>query len=183
MTYQRISRIDARFFNDRAMRVYEESDQGALYSFLERLPDRASDDEVEKELESCYDSIFGDDEEDLMDGDLEDQLDNLLSEGDKEDAKIPRHCIDDLEKRYVLLTKIDGRYLTDIASDDLGEIDRLKEVAYVRLNSLIHREGQGVAAITVFDRDADMDLYHVEMCLYRPREASRFEQAIKGVRA
>lgn len=183
MTKSRIGKIDTRGFNERAMRVYEESDQGALEMMLEDLPDHASDEDVADELESFYNDLFQDDEEDLMDGDLEDQLENLLAEGDKEDAKLPRHGIDDLEKRYVLLTKIDGRYLTDTASDDLIEITRLKDIAYGNLSDLIHREGQGVAAITIFDRDADMDLYHVELCLYRPREASRFEQAIKEVHA
>lgn len=182
MTKTRIRKIDARGFNERAMRVYEESDQGALEMMLEALPDHASDEDVADELESFYNDLFQDDEKDLMDGDLEDQLENLLAEGDKEDAKLPRHCIDDLEKRYVLLTKVNGRYLTDIASDDLTEISLRKDLAYERLDDLIHREGRGAASITIFDRDADMDLYHVELCLYPKPEASKFEQAMKGVR-
>lgn len=133
---------------------------------------------VERDL-----GLFDDDEmEDLMDGDLEDQLENLLAEGDKEDAKLPRHCIDDLDRRYVLLTKLNGRYFTDMASDDLGEIGRMKDTAYGYLDDRIHRDGQGMAAITIFDREGDRDLYHVELCLYPAPVVSKFEQAMQEVR-
>lgn len=121
------------------------------------------------------------DEEDLMDGDLEDQLENLLAEGDKEDAKLPRHCIDDLEKRYVVLSKLNGRYLTDMASDDPDEIDLMVEKMYTYLDDQIHREGHGLASITIFDREEDRDLSHLEMCLYPKPEASKFEQAMQEV--
>lgn len=122
-----------------------------------------------------------DEMEDLMDGDLEDQLENLLAEGDKEDAKLPRHCIDDLEKRYVVLSKLNGRYLTDMASDDPDEIDEMAEKLYAYLGDQIHREGHGVATITIFDREEDRDLIHKEICLYPAPGVSKFEQAMKEV--
>ena len=107
-------------------------------------------------------------------------LENLLAEGDKEDAKLPRHCIDDLEKRYVLLSKFNGRYLTDMASDDPDEIDLMSEKMYTYLDEQIHREGHGVASITIFDREEDRDLIHMELCLYPKPEASKLEQAMKS---
>jgi len=162
MTYQRISRIDARFFNDRAMRVYEESDQGALYSFLERLPDRASDDEVEKELESCYDSIFGDDEEDLMDGDPEDQLENLLADGDAKDKDLEQES-----RRYVVLVKANGRYLSDLEMESdafpvaLFNFNQL----YDQLDQILVDQGGGIGTVTLFDREGDVDVKF--LCLTR----------------
>lgn len=122
------------------------------------------------------------DEEDLMDGDLEDQLENLLAEGDKEDAPFPWHGIDELKKRYVLLTKLNGKYLPDMASDDPEDIDQWAERAYSYLDDQIHRDGNGVASLTVFDREEDRDLYHMELCLYPKPSVSKFEQAMQEVR-
>ena len=113
--------------------------------------------------------------------------DNLLAilsyslEGPEKDAKLPRHCIDDLEKRYVVLSNLNGRYLTDMASDDPDEIDLMVEKMYTYLDDQIHREGHGIASITIFDREEDRDLSHMEMCLYPKPEASKFEQAMKEV--
>ena len=157
MTTSRIKRIDARFFNERAMRVYEESDLGALELMLEALPDHASDEDVADELESFYNDLFQDDEEDLADGDLEDQLENLLAEGDREDR---------LNNRYVVLVKLNGFYGPDMNADTIQEAELLAAECYAKLDRALDHEG-GDGSITIFDREDDHDVFHVQLVRYK----------------
>lgn len=170
MTKARIRKIDARGFNERAMRVYEESDMGALEMMLEALPDHVSDDDVADELESFYNDIFNDDEEDLADGDLEDQLQNLLADGDAKDKDLEQgypETVFEESRRYVVLVKARGVYLPELEleSNELFVAACDFEDAYNQLDDILADRG-GVGTVTLFDRDEDRDLKHVELVRY-----------------
>lgn len=168
MTKSRIGKIDARKFNDRALRVYEESDQGALEMMLEALPDHASDEDAADELESFYNDLFQDDEDDLLDGDLEDQLENLLADGDVKDKEVGYSGVEFGEApRYVVLVKARGVYLPELetVSGDLFVAACDFEDAYNQLDDILADRG-GVGSVTLFDRDEDRDLKHVELVRY-----------------
>lgn len=70
-------------------------------------------------------------------------------------------------KRYVVLIKAGGRYLPDLEleSDELFVAQCDFEDAYNQLDQILADQGGGIGSITLFDRDADVDLKY--MCLTR----------------
>lgn len=170
MTRLRIRKIDARGFNERARRVYEKADIVALEIMLEDTPDTASDGAVADELETYYEDWFGNEEEDLMDGDLEDQLENLLADGDAKDKELEQgypETVFEESQRYVVLVKARGVYLPELEleSNELFVAACDFEDAYNQLDDILAERG-GVGTVTLFDRDEDRDLKHVELVRY-----------------
>lgn len=191
MTLSKIRALQNVTLSTFAREVVQTASEWDLGIILHELDDSASIEEVDARLVEAWENFVDlglitpaeDETDDLMDGNLEDQLANLLVAGDEEDRrtryntadltdpKEPRHAMDDLEKRYVILTKLRGRYMPDVASDDLDYImHEAADIAYQSLDAALHEaKNGGEASITVFDRDEDRDLYHVEL-IYYPKE-------------
>ena len=74
-------------------------------------------------------------------------------------------------KKYVILIKANGKYQPglELESDELFVAQSDFEDAYNQLDQILADQGGGVGTVTLFDRDEDVDIKHVELIRYRRR--------------
>lgn len=72
------------------------------------------------------------------------------------------------DRRYVVMVSLNGHYLPGRNTESRDTAEHDAEAMYKRMD-LELSENPGVATITIFDREADIDLYHVELVRYSRR--------------
>lgn len=74
-----------------------------------------------------------------------------------------------MNKRYVVLVKLNGSYGPDMNADTIQEAETLATECYARLDRTLDRVG-GVGSVTIFDRENDHDVFHVQLVRYKKEE-------------
>ena len=72
-----------------------------------------------------------------------------------------------MEKRYVVLHKMNGTYGREVQTDDINEAHKLFDLIYKKIDDLFDSvNDDNIASVTLFDREADIDIKYVELVRY-----------------